>query len=101
MAPVGGNAGRTWRGTLMGKTLVAVAVALAALYCSSAQAMTIPMAGARPAVGEITRVWDNCGVGRHRTAWGQCVSNYANGPGVRGCPPGYHWGDYTHACFPN
>ena len=45
--------------------------------------------------------WDNCGVGRHRTAWGECVSNYANGPGVRGCPPGYHWGNYTHACFPN
>jgi hypothetical protein len=45
--------------------------------------------------------WDNCGVGRHRTAWGECVSNYANGPGVRGCPVGYHWGNYTHACFPN
>jgi hypothetical protein len=45
--------------------------------------------------------WDNCGVGRHRTAWGQCISNYAVGPGMRGCPPGYHWGDYTHACFPN
>jgi hypothetical protein len=47
------------------------------------------------------RVWDNCGVGRHRTAWGQCISNYAVGPGTRGCPPGYHWGNYTRACFPN
>jgi hypothetical protein len=45
--------------------------------------------------------WDNCGVGRHRTSWGQCISNYAVGPGTRGCPPGYHWGDYTRACFPN
>jgi hypothetical protein len=45
--------------------------------------------------------WDHCGVGRHRTSWGQCISNYAVGPGSRGCPPGYHWGDYTHACFPN
>jgi len=45
--------------------------------------------------------WDNCGVGRHRTAWGKCISNYAVGPGTRGCPPGYHWGNYTHACFPN
>ena len=45
--------------------------------------------------------WDNCGVGRHRTAWGECISNYASGPGLRGCPPGYHWGNYTHACFPN
>jgi len=45
--------------------------------------------------------WDNCGVGRHRTSWGQCISNYAIGPGTRGCPAGYHWGDYTHACFPN
>ena len=23
------------------------------------------------------------------------------GPGTRGCPPGYHWGNYTRACFPN
>jgi len=45
--------------------------------------------------------WDNCGVGRHRTSWGQCVSNFANGPGMRGCGPGYHWGRTTHACFPN
>jgi hypothetical protein len=45
--------------------------------------------------------WDNCGVGRHRTSWGQCISNYAVGPGTRGCPAGYHWGDHTHACFPN
>ena len=45
--------------------------------------------------------WDNCGVGRHRDVWGRCISNYAIGPGTRGCPPGYHWGDYTHACFPN
>jgi len=45
--------------------------------------------------------WDNCGVGRHRTSWGQCISNYAVGPGTRGCPAGYHWGNYTHACFPN
>jgi hypothetical protein len=47
------------------------------------------------------RAWDNCGVGNHRAAWGQCVSNYAVGPGMRGCPAGYHWGNYTHACFPN
>jgi hypothetical protein len=45
--------------------------------------------------------WENCGVGRHRTSWGQCISNYAVGPGTRGCPAGYHWGNYTHACFPN
>jgi hypothetical protein len=45
--------------------------------------------------------WDNCGVGRHRTGWGECVSNWATGPGVRGCPAGYHWGNHTHACFPN
>jgi hypothetical protein len=47
------------------------------------------------------RAWDNCGVGRHRSAWGECLSNYAVGPGTRGCPAGYHWGNYTHACFPN
>ena len=47
------------------------------------------------------RAWDNCGVGRHRTAWGQCISNYAVGPGTRGCAPGYHLGHYSHACFPN
>lgn len=45
--------------------------------------------------------WDNCGVGRHRTSWGQCISNYAVGPGTRGCPAGYHWGNTVHACFPN
>jgi hypothetical protein len=77
------------------------AVLLAAFLSSSAQAMTAPFAGERPAMADITRVWDNCGVGRHRTAWGQCISNYAIGPGTRGCPVGYHWGSYTHACFPN
>jgi hypothetical protein len=45
--------------------------------------------------------WDNCGVGRHRTDWGQCVWNYAVGPGMRGCPAGYHWGNHIHGCFPN
>jgi hypothetical protein len=45
--------------------------------------------------------WDNCGVGYHRNAWGRCISNYAVGPGTRGCFPGFHLGAYTHACFPN
>jgi hypothetical protein len=45
--------------------------------------------------------WDNCGVGAHRNVWGRCISNYAVGPGTRGCPIGFHWGDFTHACFPN
>ena len=52
-------------------------------------------------LGSGARASDNCGVGRHRAAWGKCISNYAVGPGTRGCAPGYHWGNYTHACFPN
>jgi len=47
------------------------------------------------------QAWDNCGVGRHRNVWGHCISNWANGPGSRGCGYGYHWGGHTHACFPN
>ena len=70
---------------------------------SSARILTIGFLALVMAVASAQEAsaWDNCGVGRHRTAWGECVSNYANGPGVRGCPPGYHWGNYTHACFPN
>lgn len=45
--------------------------------------------------------WDNCGVGYHRTYWGECVSNWAHGPGMRGCPWGYHLGNWVHACVPN
>jgi hypothetical protein len=45
--------------------------------------------------------WDNCGVGSHRTAWGECVSNWAHGPGMRGCPWGYHLDNWVHACVPN
>jgi hypothetical protein len=68
----------------------------AKIFTISVLALVMGVASAQQA-----SAWDNCGVGRHRTAWGECVSNYANGPGVRGCPAGYHWGDYTHACFPN
>ena len=88
----------------MSKTLMTIiaAAAFASPLGSSALAFTISdAASGRPATSNIVRVWDNCGVGRHRTNWGQCISNYAVGPGTRGCPPGYHWGAYTHACFPN
>jgi hypothetical protein len=78
------------------------AVLIASSLSPGALALTIPdAASGRPAATEILRVWDNCGVGRHRTSWGKCISNWAIGPGTRGCPPGYHWGNYTHACFPN
>jgi len=88
----------------MSKFLAAIVVS--AVFASSlgpsAKALTIiDAASSRPEAGNIVRVWDNCGVGRHRTHWGQCISNYAIGPGTRGCPAGYHWGNYTHACFPN
>jgi hypothetical protein len=70
---------------------------------SSAKILTIGFLALVMAVASAQEAsaWDNCGVGRHRTAWRECVSNYATGPGVRGCPAGYHWGNYTHACFPN
>ncbi len=88
----------------MSKTLMTIiaAAALTASLGSSALAFTMSdAASGRAATSNIVRVWDNCGVGRHRTTWGQCISNYAVGPGTRGCPAGYHWGAYTHACFPN
>jgi hypothetical protein len=88
----------------MRKTLITIvaAAALASSLGSGALAFTIPdAAGGRAEMSNIVRVWDNCGVGRHRTTWGQCISNYATGPGTNGCPPGYHWGNHTHACFPN
>ena len=81
---------------------IAATAALAASFGPGARAFSIPDgAGGRWGAGNIVRVWDNCGVGRHRTSWGKCISNWAIGPGTRGCPPGYHWGNYTHACFPN
>jgi hypothetical protein len=82
--------------------MIAATAALAASLGSSAWAITIiDAASSRPEAANIVRVWDNCGVGRHRTSWGKCISNYAIGPGTRGCPAGYHWGNSTHACFPN
>jgi hypothetical protein len=81
--------------------MISATALLAALLCSSARALPVPKEGIGSGESNITRVWDNCGVGRHRTRWGQCVSNYAIGPGMRGCPPGYHLGNSVHGCFPN
>jgi hypothetical protein len=75
-------------------------VGLAAADLSSAQAM--PLSGARldaAGTSNITRVWDDCGHGRYRTPWGQCVSNWR--PGPNGCPPGYHLGWDVRVCRPN
>jgi hypothetical protein len=65
-----------------------------------ASAMSISPSVSEPGM-PIVHVWDNCGVGSHRTAWGECVSNWAHGPGMRGCPYGYHIGNYVHTCIPN
>jgi|HubBroStandDraft_6_1064221.scaffolds.fasta_scaffold5338988_1 hypothetical protein len=81
--------------------VVAVLSVAAALQASSARALPIAASGMVSATPNVTLVWDNCGVGRHRTDWGQCVSNFAHGAGVRGCPPGFHLGYQVHACVRN
>ena len=68
---------------------------------TSKLAMSIVVLVASVAAASQASAWDNCGVGRHRTSWGKCISNYAIGSGTRGCPAGYHWGNSVHACFPN
>jgi hypothetical protein len=87
----------------MGKILGLVsAPAVVLLLCSGAQALPITTTpGMESGTPDIVRVWDNCGVGLHRTVWGECVSNWAHGPGMRGCPHGYHLGYQVHACVPN
>jgi hypothetical protein len=67
--------------------------------CAPSQALPIGASNLDQASPNIVRVWDSCGVGRHRADWGQCVSNWAHGPGMRGCPYGYHVGYYERACF--
>jgi hypothetical protein len=71
------------------------------LLCGAAQALPIDASADGSEAPKIVRVWDNCGVGFHRTDWGQCVSNWAHGPGMRGCPYGYHLGYQVDACVPN
>ena len=86
----------------MGKPIALTsALAIAALLaCTGAQAVSMGTPDLGPTTSNIVHVWDNCGVGRHRSDLGQCVSNWAHGPGMRGCPRGYHLGDLRAYVLP-
>ncbi|MGD0635087.1 MAG: hypothetical protein ABSA13_12560 [Beijerinckiaceae bacterium] len=81
--------------------IAAIAALAATLLGTAASAAPAASAEADAPSPYLMLVWDHCGVGRHRAAWGVCVSNWARGPGLRGCGRGYHLGNWRHTCIPD